>query len=82
MQAGCLGEGIHPGAAGLCMYIAVPAWAARVPGGRPGAGYLEIINRILARAPDRPVWAYGVLRIQPQPQGLPPEYKTIIYLGR
>lgn len=30
--------------------------------------YLEIINRIPARAPDRPVWAYGVLRIQPRPK--------------
>lgn len=30
--------------------------------------YLEIINRIPTRAPDRPVLAYGVLRIQPRPR--------------
>lgn len=68
VQAGCLGVGIHPHASGLCMYIAVPALSS--PGSRwPTRGmYLEIINRIPTRAPDRPVWAYGVLRIQPRPR--------------
>lgn len=54
-----------------------------IPGSRwPTRGmYLEIINRIPARAPARPVWAYGVLRIQPRPTLCLSSPKTIIYLG-